>query len=440
MPDDGVATETATDTATGSRAAGPPGPRNAGRRRATRLLALLGPGVMVMLADTDAGSVITASQSGARYGYQLVATQLVLIPILYLVQEMTVRLGLVTGKGHGTLIREVFGRRWAIVSAVTLFVACVGALITEFAGLAGVGSLVGIPRPLSIGVPAVALAALVLLGRYRRVEIIGITVGALELLFIPAAVLSHPDGGAFLHGLAHPMRLDSGYLTLLAANVGAVIMPWMVFYQQGAVIDKGRRGLPLRASLRSARLDTAVGSVITQVVMIAIIVATAATVGTRDPGADLTDIGSIATALVPFLGSTNAVLLFGLGMVGAAVVAALVVALAGAWGLSEVLGWRHSLNDSLRRSIGFHLLAVLATVAGAVLVIVWPDLVGLSVGVEVMNACLLPVVLGFLLVLERRALPPELRMRGLWRVATYALTGVLIALGLYTVVQTVLAV
>jgi Mn2+/Fe2+ NRAMP family transporter len=444
VPDDPTSTGTAIGGSSGS--SGPPrvapspqpAPGRPGRRRSARLLMLLGPGVMVMLADTDAGSVITAAQSGARFGYQLVASQLVLIPILYLVQEMTVRLGLTTGKGHGALIRETFGSRWAIVSAATLFVACVGALITEFAGLAGVGGLVGLPRPVSIGVPALALVLLVSLGRYRRVETIGIAIGALELLFIPAAIIAHPDPVALVHGLSRPLRFDGGYLTLLAANVGAVIMPWMVFYQQGAVIDKGCRGLPLRSALRSARLDTAFGSVMTQLVMISIVIATAATIGRASPGASLGDVGAIADALVPFLGRTNAIVLFGLGMVGAAVVAALVVALAGAWGMSEVLGWRHSLNDSPRQALGFHLLAVLGTLLGAVLVICWPNLVGLSVDVEVMNSCLLPVVLGFLLGLERRALPPEMRMRGMWRVATYALVGVLTALGLYTVVQSVL--
>lgn len=405
------------------------------RRPRAWWLLILGPGLMVMLADTDAGSVITAAQSGARYGYQLVLCQVVLIPILYVVQEITLRLGLVTGQGHGALIRRVFGTGWALLSAVTLFVACVGALITEFAGLAGVGALVGLPRVVSICVPTAALVILVLTGRYRRVEAVGITVGALELLFIPAAILGHPDPHALAAGLAHPLRLSSDYLMLVAANVGAVIMPWMVFYQQGAVIDKGRHGLPLRAALRSARLDTALGSVVTQVVMIAVVVAVAATIGTTSPGASLGSIGDIATALTPFLGR-GAVWLFGLGMVGAAVVAALVVALAGAWGMSEVLAWRHSLNDSPRRAVGFYTLTVLGTLTGAVLVLAWPNLVDLSVEVEVMNSCLLPIVLGFLLTLERRALPAELRMRGARRVTTYLLAGLVMALGLYTAATT----
>lgn len=400
------------------------------------MLAILGPGVMVMLADTDAGSVVTAAQSGSRFGYQLLASQLVLIPVLFVVQETTARLGLVTGQGHGALIRAVFGSRWALLSAGTLFVACLGALVTEFAGLAGIGSVIGLPRWVSIGVPAVSLISLMLAGRYRRIERIGIAVGALELLFIPAAVSAHPQFGAIAEGLAHPVRTDPAFVTLLAANVGAVIMPWMIFYQQEAVIDRGRGEVVLRRALRASRLDTVIGAVVTQVVMISVLVAVAATIGRASPGASLGSIEQIAAGLTPFLGRTNALVFFGLGLLGAAMVAALVVSLAGAWGLSEALGWRHSLNDSPRTASGFYALAVTGTVLAAILVVATPNLVNLSVDVEVMNALLLPVVLGFLLALERRALPAPLRARGIHRLATYTLTGLVIALGLFTPYQT----
>lgn len=397
------------------------------------LLLLLGPGLMVMLADTDAGSVVTAAQSGARFRYAFIVPELLLIPVLYVVQEMTVRLGLVTGQGHGALIRRTFGSRWALLSASTLFVACAGALVTEFAGIAGVGELFGIPRGISIGAAATALVALVLFGRYRRIEHVGIAIGALELLFVPAALFAHPHLGAIFRAGADPIRTNSSYLTLLAANIGCVIMPWMVFYQQEAVIDKGARGLGLHAAVRSSRLDTAIGSVITQVVMVAVIIATGATIGVVGRGAALNSVGEIANALTPVLGRDRALVFFGLGLIGAAFVAALVVTLSAAWGVSEVLGWRHSLNDSPEIAAGFYALAVAGAVVAGVLVIVAPNLVNLSVDVEVMNACLLPIVLGFLLLLERRVLPVELRMHGLRRAATYALTIVVIAFGVVTV-------
>ena len=142
------------------------------------MLAVWGPGLVVMLADTDAGSVITAAQSGAQWGYRMVLPQLILIPILYVVQEMTVRLGIVTGQGHGALIRARFGRGWAWVSAATLFASAIGALLTEFAGIAGVGELFRVSRWLTIPVATAALLGLMLTGSYRRVERIGIAVGA----------------------------------------------------------------------------------------------------------------------------------------------------------------------------------------------------------------------------------------------------------------------
>lgn len=385
---------------------------------------------MVMLADTDAGSVITAAQSGASYGYRLLLPQLALIPVLYVTQEITVRLGVVTGRGHGELIREHYGPRWAGLSGATLLVACVGALVTEFAGVAGVGQLAGLPPWLSVGGVSLALAGLCVTGGYRRVEVVGVTLGALELLFIPAAILAHPVASAVVSGLAHPVSLHPAYLQLVAANVGAVIMPWMIFYQQGAVLDKRLTS----ADLGAGRLDTALGSVITQVIMAAVVVATAATIGRSAPGAALQTVGQIANALVPALGRTGADVLFGLGMLGAATVAALVVAVAGSRGLGEVLGWRTSLNDPPRRARAFYGVCVGALVISAAAVLVAPNLVNLSVDVQVMNSMLLPIVLGFLLLLEHRALPEQHRVRGWSRALTWLVTGIVILFGLYTAV------
>ena len=396
---------------------------------------LIGPGMLVMLADTDAGSVITAAQSGALYRFGFVLPELLLIPILYVVQEITVRVGLTTGKGHGALIREYFGAPWAYAAAVTLLVACAGALVTEFAGIAGVGLLVGLPKAATVGTAALGLTALIIFGRYRRIEAIGIVVGALELLFVVAAVDARPNVAAIARSLAGDWTFSHGYGTLLAATVGAVIMPWMIFYQQEAVIDKGYRERG-RAGLAAARTNTFVGAVVTQLIMIAIVIVTGATLGTVDAGRPLNDIGSIATALTPFLGHRDAIVLFGLGMVGASVVAALVVSVAGAWGIAEVFGWQHSLNDPPAAAIRFYAVAVAGIVVSAVAVVVARNLVGLAVDVEVMNAALLPVVLTFLVLLERR-LPPDVRMRGTRRVLAYSMIVVVVAVGFVTIASVI---
>jgi Mn2+/Fe2+ NRAMP family transporter len=282
-----------------------------------------------MLADTDVGSVITAGQSGVQWGYRLLLLQLVLVPILFMVQELTVRLGIFTGRGHGELIRETFGRFWAWVSAGGLGVATVGALLTEFSGVAGVGEMYGVPRWASLPVAAVALLAVVLTGSYRRVELVAIAVGLFEFAFFFVAWAAHPDPHALVSGALSIPFANKEYLYLAAANIGAVIMPWMIFYQQSAVADKKLRPEYFTA----ARWDTAIGAVITQLVMAAVLVACAATIGRASPTATLSTVGDMSQALTPFLGATVGSAVYGAGVLGAGMVAAIVASLAFAWGL-----------------------------------------------------------------------------------------------------------
>ncbi len=389
---------------------------------------IIGPGLVVMLADTDVGSLITAAQSGSEFGYSMVLPQLVLIPILYVVQEMTVRLGAVTGKGHAALIRERFGRRWAALSATSLFAAAIGALLTEFAGVAGVGELFGVSRFVTIPLATALLIGIALTGSYRRAERIGIVFGLAELAFVPALVLAHPKIAALARGLGHIPFGNGSYLTLLAANVGAVIMPWMIFFQQGAVVQ--RRIGP--RDITAERWDTAIGAVVTQGVMVAVVIAFAATVGAAHPGEVLNTVGQLSGALRPFLGSLGSRVLLGAAVLGAALVAALVASLAGAWGLAEVFGWEHTLNERpSRRSAKFYVAYALAHVLGAALVLASVNLVHLVIDVEVMNALLLPVVLGFLLALEAKVLPAAYRGSGAYRVVATGLCVVIIGFGLY---------
>ena len=223
------------------------------------VLAAFGPGLVVMLADTDAGSLLTAAQSGSRWGDALVLPELALIPVRYLLQEMTVRLGLVTGRGHGELIREHFGARWAVGCSITLLASALGALLTEFVGVAAAAALFGVLRLLSVPVAAAVLISLAFTGRYRRVERVALAFGLAEPLFVPALVLARPHLSAIVSGLHTAPLGQRSYRYLLAANVGAVIMPWMIFYQQGAVIQRGLRV----CSLRAERLDPALGTIAT---------------------------------------------------------------------------------------------------------------------------------------------------------------------------------
>lgn len=395
------------------------------------LLAVWGPGLVVMLADTDAGSLITASQSGAQWGYRMVLPQVILIPILYVVQEITVRLGIVTGQGHGALIQAWFGRWWGLLSASTLFISVIGALLTEFAGVAGVGQSFGISPWVTIPIATAFLLAITLTGSYRRVERIGIAVGLAELALFVAMCMSHPQMGPLLHGLGSMPLGNSSFLMLVAANVGSAIMPWLVYYQQGAVIDKKLS----TAAIRQARQDTAFGAILSQLITIAMVIAIAATIGLHNPGGPLNSVGQIADGLTPYLGHFGGTVLFGLGMMGAALVAAIVSSLAGAWGLAEVFGWKYTLNERPnRRTAKFYIAYALAHIVGAVLVLVASaDLFSLSVDVEVMNTLLLPIVLGFLLALEAKALPEQWRMRGFRKYLTWALCLLAISFGAYMI-------
>jgi Mn2+/Fe2+ NRAMP family transporter len=386
----------------------------------------VGPGLMVMLADTDAGSLVTAAQSGATWGYAMLLPLALLIPVVYMIQEITVRLGLVTGQGHGALIRERFGSGWAIVSVTTLFLSGLGALVTEFTGIAGVGALVGVSPRWSVSIATALLVVLGLTGSYRRVERIGIAVGLFELLLIPAAVMAHPAPAALLRSLAAPVG-DPSYQWLLAANIGAVIMPWMIFYQQSAVVDK-RLAL---TQLRAARRDTAVGAVVTQLVMMAVVMMTAATIGLHHPHRTLDTVQEIARGLTPFLGTWGGRVAFGLGMLGASFVAALVVSLAAAWGMAEVFRLPRSLNLPVRDAPGFYAVYTLAHVGGALLVWSGLNLIRIDVDTEVMNALLLPLVLTMLLMLEARALPRRWRLSGAARGLVWGVAAVVMLFSLY---------
>ena len=361
-----------------------------------RYLAVAGPGLIVAFADTEAGSVATAATSGAQFGMKLVLLQVLLIVPLFVVQEMAVRLGTVTGKGHAQLIRERYGLAWTWVSLGTMLFTNVAALVTEFIGVAGAALVFGIPVVPMVAACAALLIAVALSGRYKRAEIFALALCLLELLFVPAAFAAHPNPASVVReGLFGSQPLGNrDYLLLVAGNIGAVIMPWMIFYQQSATVDKGLRA----KDLTFARFDTALGAVLTQVIMAAIIITCAATLFVHHQS--VSDAAQAALALVPLTGSKLAGIAFGAGLLGAALIGALVVSLATAWAFGEAFAWRCSLNAACydaKRFYGMYAAMVLAA-AGVVLIPHLP-LIRITVWVEAFNAFVLPVVLGFLLVM-----------------------------------------
>ena len=360
-----------------------------------RLFAVVGPGVIVAFADTEAGSITTAAASGAQFGMKLVLLQLLLIVPLFVVQEMTVRLGTVTGKGHAQLIREHYGLAWCWVSLGTMLLTNVAALVTEFIGIAGAALIFGVNPAVLVIAAATILIGVSFSGAYKRAEIWALGLCLLELLFIPAAFAAHPSPMTVVReGIFGSQPLGNrDYLLLVASNIGAVIMPWMIFYQQSATVDKGIRV----RDLTFARIDTAIGAVATQIIMVAVVITTAATLYVRH--ISVTDAAHAALAFIPLTGRASGIV-FGAGLIGASMLGAFVVSLATAWAFGEAFRWPCSLNYRYREAKRFYGLyaAIVAIAAGIVLIPNLP-LVKITLYVEAFNAVVLPLVLGFLLVM-----------------------------------------
>ncbi len=400
-----------------------------------RLLAVMGPGLIVAFADTEAGSITTAASSGAQFGMKLVLLQILLIVPLFVVQEMTVRLGTATGKGHAQLIRDNYGLGWTWVSLGTMLLTNLAALVTEFIGIAGAALIFGVDARLMVGAAAAVLIGVSLSGAYRRAEMLALGLCFLELLFIPAAFAAHPSLASIWHdGILGSQPLgNQAYLLLVAGNIGAVIMPWMIFYQQSATVDKKLK-LP---DLKFARIDTAIGAVATQAIMIAVIVTTAATLYVHHIPVD--DAAHAALALVPLVGKFAGIA-FGAGLIGAAMLGAFVVTLATAWAFGEAFRWPCSLDHPCLQAKRFYgLYAVMILLAAGIVLIPGLPLVKITIYVEAFNALVLPIVLGFLLVManDKKILGARTNSR-LGNFVALSIAAICVSLGLWYGVLTLL--
>ncbi len=404
-----------------------------GWRHLAAFLAVVGPGIIVMQADTEAGSITTAAVAGAQYSYRLVGLLLALALPLYVVQEMTARLGSVTGKGHAYLIRQKYGLKWAWFSLAILFVCNVAALVTEFAGILSAARIAHIPPILSVSVSAALLLFVVMTGSYQKAEYIALVFCAVDLLFIPAAFMAHPDWAEVGRGLfsvpIHSVTRD--FILVVIGLIGAVIMPWMIYYQQSAVVDKQLK----EKDLPFERLETAIGAVVTELIMAFIVIATAATLYVHHIQID--DASQAASALMPLAGQ-YAGALFAVGLISAAFLGAFVVAISTAWAFGETFGWPHSLNYRVHKAKRFYsFYAAGVVLAAAIVLIPNTPLVTITVIVEAGNALLLPIVLIFLLLLtnDRKLLGDHVNR---WPSNLLAITtgAVIILLGLLSVVLT----
>jgi Mn2+/Fe2+ NRAMP family transporter len=390
---------------------GAPGlPRGLRRRggRLAALVALLGPGLIAANAGNDAGGIATYSQVGAKYGYSLLWIILLITFSLALVQMLAARMGVVTGKGLAELIRENYGIRWSAFATLAVLIANVGICISDFVGVGAALGLAGVPAQVSVPIAAVVIWLIIVRGSYRSAERVFIWLTIPFFAYPFAAILAHPDWSQVAHGFVPHLQSNSAYLLLIVATAGTTITPYMQLYLQSATVERGTREDELDNEERQA----VAGAIFADVIAAFIIIATAATLYEHG----IHSIGSAADAakaLAPFAGQ-YAEALFGIGLLGASLLACAILPIATSYVVSESLGFEKGIGRTPGEAPVFvGLITAMIAVATVVAVIPGIPVISLLVGVQVVNGLLLPINLFFIWRLSRnRKLMGEHRNKG----------------------------
>jgi Mn2+/Fe2+ NRAMP family transporter len=398
-----------------------------------RWLRVIGPAWVVMLADVDAPSVITAGKGGTESGYALLLPIFAIVPVLFLVQEMTARLAMATGKGHAELVRARYGTHWAAVSVLGMAIINFVAYVAEFAGIALGAAIVGIPAPLAIAGALAIHASMVLTGSYTWFERFALALSLALFSFVVLAVVGKPDVGHLVSDLSPlPSDVPHDYFALVVAVVGASIMPWMLFYQQSASVDKKLR----REDLRGSRIETLVGAFASQALMASIVIAAAAAMKSAAPvAATVTNLKELPEGLAR-LANGGGGWLIALGLVGSGLLALVVVSLSAAWGIGEVMGWPHSLNLHPNEARKFYAVYLVEVLPAAAVALISADLVRVCVGAMVLNVIVLALPLAFLIRLTSdRDLLGDLANSRAHAALLWAVTLILLASGVFGLYQ-----
>ncbi len=365
------------------------------------LLAVLGPGFITANVDNDAGGIFTYSLAGAQYGYKLLWTMIPITVALIVVQEMCARMGAVTGKGLSDLIREEFGLRITFVMMVLLVIVNFGNVVAEFSGIAGSLQLFHMSKYISVPICAALVWALVVLGDYKNVEKIFLVASVFYIAYIIAGVLGRPDWHtALVETVKLPGRevwSDRKYIYMTIGVIGTTITPWMQFYLQSSIVEKGVSVRQYRAS----RLDVIVGSIFTDIVAWFIVVVCAVTLYTHGMR-DIQVPADAAEAMKPVAGD-YAFILFAAGLFNASLFAASILPLSTAYTVCEGLGFESGVDKRFGQAPFFYWLYTILIVAGAAVVLI-PNfpLVPMAILSQVLNGVLLPIVLIFMLKLINR--------------------------------------
>ena len=373
-------------------------PRETWKHRLTTLLAILGPGLIVMAGDNDAGAFATYGQAGQNYGTTLLWTMALLIPVLYVNQEMVLRLGAVTGVGHARLIFERFGKFWGAFSVIDLFLLNGLTIITEFIGIALALEYLGLDKTTGVIVSAALIMVAVSTGNFRRFERFAMLLVFASLLLIPIYFMVRPPLAQVARDLVVP-QIPAGKLSdvmlIIIGVVGTTVAPWQLFFQQNYVIDK--RITP--RFIRYERLDLWLGIALVIVGAVAIIAFTAATFAGQPEFGNFTDAGGIAAGLEKFVGRPAGVM-FAIALIDAALIGASAVSLSTAYAIGDVFSARHSLHRKVTDAKGFYAVYFLLIAVAAAIVLTPGSPLGLlTVAVQVLAGVLLPSATVFLLLL-----------------------------------------
>ncbi|MDQ1575293.1 MAG: hypothetical protein QOH55_443 [Microbacteriaceae bacterium] len=406
-------------------------PRRTLSARLRTLIAIVGPGLIVMVGDNDAGAFGTYTEAGQNYGTSLLWTLLLLVPVLYVNQEMVLRLGAVTGVGHARLILERFGRFWGAFSVIDLFILNGLTIVTEFVGISLGLSYLGIPKVPGVIVAALVIIAAVSTGSFRRFERLCLILVVGSLLLVPIVLMAHPPVGQVVHDFLVPgVPAGAGLSTvvlLIIGIVGTTVAPWQLFFQQSYVIDK--RITP--RFMNYEKVDLWIGIVLVVVGAGAMTAIAAATFAGRPAFGHFTDALGVAQGLGANVGKVAGIL-FAIALIDASIIGAAAIGLSTSYALGDVLGLTHSLHRKVSEARGFYAVFAGLLVVAAVIVLIPGSPLGLiTVGVQVLAGVLLPSATVFLLMLcnDKAVLGPWVNGRIL-NIFTSAIVAILVMLSI----------
>jgi NRAMP (natural resistance-associated macrophage protein)-like metal ion transporter len=399
------------------------------------ILSILGPGFITANVDNDAGGIYTYASAGAQFGYSLLWTMIPVAIALTFAQEISARMGVITGKGLSELIREEYGIRITFLLMAGLVACNLFDVISEFAGVASAMELFHVSKYIAVPIAAALVWALVVFGDYKKLEKIFVCLSFLYIAYIITAALARPEWSTALKQMGSLPKMsqlrDREYLYLAVGIIGATIAPWQQFYLQASVVDKGSE----EKDLKYSQADAIVGSLFSVVIAAFIVIACAATLFVH--GINRIDSAAQAAQSLRPLGGQYAFALFSVGLLNASLFAASILPLSTAYTVCEALGFESGLNKKFREAPAFYWLYTALIVLGAAIILIprFP-LIKIAVLSQVLNGVLLPFVLVFMLHLVNKSELMGRHVNKRWySVVTWVLTGIIIALTAYMLVK-----